>query len=802
VKLLLLLLFTFLFLLLQTTTAFSQSAQVIRGKVIDKESDFPLTGVNIIIKDSNPVIGTSTNENGEFSFKKLPVGKYTILFRYLGYKPAFADIELTAGKQQVLRIEMEEQVTVTDEVVVKAYRKGETINKMASVSARSFTVAETEQYAGSFGDPARMAANFAGVSRAGDDRNDIVIRGNSPMGLQWRLQGMNIPSPNHWSASGATGGPVSILNNNTLSNSDFFTGAFPAQYGNALSGVFDLWMRNGNNQKYEFTGQIGFGGFELMAEGPFSKNYNGSFLISGRYSVLDVMDMLGFDVAGGAVPEYYDLTFKVDLPTKKAGKLSIFGIGGKSYIEMISYEDEDIAKFNPIGNTDVRNGSSLGILGVTHKIFIDKKSHIYTTLSLSGTKVESKVDSVKFIPVVPNGIDTVFQRTSTLFYGEDNSEIITSASSRYVRKFNRKNTLAVGVGFETHNISYQDSFRRSLTDTAFYQHSTAISKNGLSLINSYVEWQHKFSNTLTLNTGVYFQQFLFNNSNALEPRLSLTYEPLPTHKFSIGFGMHSKLQPMFYYFVQSYDTLSGKYMQTNRELEFTKATHLVFAYDHMFTDNLHLKIETYYQWLYNVPVTKEPSNFSMLNDGASFHIHRVADLVNKGTGNNYGVEITFERYLSKNWYFMITNSLFDSWYRGSDNVKHHTAFAANYVTNFLGGYEYRFNSRYSLNINSKITWSGGKRNPYLNEEASMEQGKAVYIDDLAYSEREKDYFKLDFRISLKNNDKKIYQEWALDLTNVTDHKNIYSKTYNPDINKIEYIYQQGFLPMFMYRINF
>ncbi len=792
-------------LLIISYTLNAQMVQTIRGKVFDKESEYPLIGVNVIIKGSDPIVGTATDLNGEFKLIKLPVGKYTLILSYLGYKTTLIrDLELTTGKQKVISIELEEQAITTDEIVVTGYRKGETLNKMASVSARSFSVDETERFAGSLGDPARMAANFAGVSRAGDDRNDIIIRGNSPMGLQWRLEGVNIANPNHWGASGSTGGPVSILNNNTLSNSDFFTGAFPAEFGNAISGVFDLRMRSGNNQKHEFTGQVGFNGFELMAEGPFSKDYNGSFMVSGRYSVMEVMDAMGFDVAGGAIPEYHDITFKVDLPTKNAGKFSLFGLGGRSYIQLISSEEDETNKYGVLNSTDTYNGSELWVLGASHKIFFNEKSYLYSTISMSGTKVYTKVDSAFFTTIPPSNEnqDTLFTKTTKLFYGEKNSEVITTASTRYVNKINSKNTITAGLGFEQHNIEYQDSFLRELYDRELYQHITNVNEEGILVAQEYVQWQHKFNNVLTLNTGLYAQQFLHNNSTAVEPRAGLTYEPKPTHIFSLGYGLHSRLQPMFYYFIQTYDTLNNTYSLTNKNLEFTKANHLVLGYDHMFGKNVHIKIESYYQWLYNVPVTQRASNFSMLNEGASFHLNRVDSLINTGTGKNYGIEFTLEKYLNNNWYFLFTESLFDSWYTGSDNIERHTAFAANFATNILGGYEYKFNDKFAIDVNAKITWSGGKRNPYLDAQASIEKGEAVYNDSKAYSVREKDYFRLDLRIALKNNSKKFYQEWAIDFTNLTDHKNVYSQNYNHNTNSVEYIYQQGFFPMFLYRINF
>ena len=783
----------------------AQMVQNLRGKITDKDSQFPLVGVNVIIVGSNPVIGATTDAYGEFIIRGLKVGRCNLQCSYLGYKPqTINDINLSSGKEVVIQVEMEELVITTEEVTIQANRKGETLNKMASVSAKTFTVDETERYAGSLGDPARMASNFAGVSRAGDDRNDIIIRGNSPTGLLWRLEGINIPNPNHWGASGATGGPVSILNNNTLSNSDFMTAAFPAEYGNALSGVFDLNMRSGNNQKREFTGQVGFGGFELMAEGPFSKNYRGSYMVSYRYSVMGMMDLIGFHIAGGVVPQYSDLTFKVDLPTEKAGHFAIFGIGGRSEISMLDEKMVDKGKFNTAGGTDTYNGSDLAILGLTHRYFFNEKTQLYSTVSVSGTRVYTTIDSVKYrlTPKPEKITDTIRIKSTELFYGEKNNEIISTFSTRLTHKMNAKNTFSFGMGVDHHQIAYQDSFLNIDANPRYYIISTDTKKSGLFIAQAHTEWQHKFTDELVLNTGVFFQEFMYNKTYAVEPRVGFTYEPVPGSKFSLGYGLHSRMQPIFMYFIESEDTITHTYRQTNNKLDFTKAQHLVAGYSHMFNENLHLKLEAYYQDLYKVPVTEYSSNFSMLNEGASFHLDRVDSLVNKGKGKNYGIDLTIEKYLENNWYFLFTGSLFDSKYTGSDGVERSTAFASNFSTNVLGGYEYRINDKNTIDMNLKVTWAGGKRNYYLDEAATLAKGEEVYDDNRAFENREKDYFRLDFRIAWKINGTKMSQEMALDITNLTNYKNIYSKGYDAKDNKIINVYQQGFYPMMLYRINF
>ena len=227
----------------------AQITQVVRGSVKDADTQITIPGANIaVLGDSGKVaMGATTDINGSFMIKSVPVGKQTICVSFVGYLEKCMDIEVTSGKEVVLNIPIEESSVQMEEVVIEGQKKGEVRNEMATVSARSFSVEESNRYAGSRMDPARMASNFAGVQGADDSRNDIIVRGNSPQGVVWRVEGVDIPNPSHFAVSGSTGGPVAILNNKILANSDFFTGAFPAEFGNSISAVFDLKLRNGNN---------------------------------------------------------------------------------------------------------------------------------------------------------------------------------------------------------------------------------------------------------------------------------------------------------------------------------------------------------------------------------------------------------------------------------------------------------------------------------------------------------------------------------------------------------------------------
>ena len=346
--------------------------------MIDAFTEQPLPGANVILTTIENK-GTSTDLNGEFKFADIPVGQVSIVFTFIGFKPVvLKNLKLNSGKELFLKIKMEEDVETLESVVVSAdggnEAKHKPKNELATLSARSFSVDETRKYAGSLGDPGTMAGNFAGVNGANSDRNDIVIRGNSPAFLLWRMHGLNIPNPNHFAALGTSGGGIGILNNNLLDDSDFFTGAFPAEYGNAVGGVFDIVMRNGNKEKFEFVGQMGFNGVEFGAEGPIKDR--SSFLVNYRYSTLAFFEVIGLGAGlQGAVPQYQDLSFKLDFPTTAAGRFSIFGVAGISNIDLLE-ENKKLEPDSDLGtpnNTDVKFGSGLAFFGLEHVYFFNKK---------------------------------------------------------------------------------------------------------------------------------------------------------------------------------------------------------------------------------------------------------------------------------------------------------------------------------------------------------------------------------------------------------------------------------------------
>src|SRR6056297_714141 len=767
------------------STVWSQEnmTQTLRGNVVDKETQTPLPGVNLIIINTQPQRGTISDENGYFRFNNVPVGRISLQASFVGYQTVVIDnIYLNSAQETILKIELEESVTSIEEVVVKANtRKDQPMNKMATISARSFTVEETSRYPGSYGDPARMAANYAGVMSVRDNRNDIVIRGNSSTGLLWQLDGVEIPNPNHFAASGTTGGPITILNNNLLTNSDFLTGAFPAEYGNALAGIFDLKMRTGNNEKREYWAEFGYNGLEFGAEGPFTKKSNASYLVTYRYSLVDIIDLLGGVVE---TTKYQDLTLKLNFPTKN-GRLSFFGIGGTSYIEMFDSNNErEDWSFRSWGE-DISNGSDIGATALSYLHFFSTNNRMQTSISAYGSHVKTQIDTFSINNLQPNR-----------WAGEKSKEIKLSLTSELNSKISNKNTFSAGIKIDRFFVDLSDS---SMVDGQF-RVDTDIS-DAFNLYQGFVQMKHKFTDDIELYMGVHSQWLDLNNSFAIEPRFGFNWGIDDKNAINFGYGLHSQTQLRMVYFTQT-ELNDGSIAYTNKDLDFSKSSQLILGFDHLFNENLRLKLETYYQYLYDIPVKPTHPQYSVLNYGAEYFIERVDSLTNEGTGKNYGIELTLERFLNNRFYYLITTSLYESKYKGYDGIERNTAFNGNFAINILGGYEIPIRKYNALTIGIRTTYSGGRPYvPYNVSETILQETEVLKWDE-AYSVKQKDYFRLSLRIGFKRNKPKFSVEYSMDLQYRTNYTSIYDHRIDPLTGEIYYNDKMGLYPMANWRIHF
>ena len=762
------------------------NTQTIRGNIIDKQSHITLVGVSVQITSLN--IGSNTDVNGNYVLSNLPPDRYTINASLVGYKTQILpDVIVTSGKEVILDIALEEEFHQLNEVAVTATNKGSAINKLSSVSARTFSMEEVNRYAGGRSDPARLVANFAGVSVPDDSRNDIVIRGNSPVGVLWRIDDMTVTNPNHFASVGTTGGAVSALNTNLLKNSDFFTSAFPAEYGNAVAGVFDLGFRNGNDKKRETTIQAGvITGLEVTTEGPFSKNSEASYLIGYRYSLAGFAQGLGINIGTSATPTYQDLSFKLNSGITKWGKFSLFGILASSTIN-IGGGSQNTLYAN--GNK-VDFSSKIGIVGLNHFKQINSMSYISSTVGInySGTDqtaydFDRMLDS-SFVKEVNNVAKSTFY-----------------LSSNYNLKVNSRLFFKVGVRDEIIGL---DLFYKSKENVVLPYRQIWDYTSNTNFMEAFAHLKYSITEKLIVNAGLHAQYLQLNNSSAIEPRIGMVYYNSSKSSFNLGYGLHSQMQPVNVYYLQSQD-FNGNTVYNNLNLDFTKSQHCVLGYNVQPFSDWRIKSEVYYQLLNNVPINNYSSSYSMLNTGSTFKADLTDSLVNDGTGFNQGVEITVEKFFSKGYYGLFTTSVYDSKYKGSDGIERNTAFNGNYVFNVLAGKEWKIGSdkRNSFSLNLKYTNAGGRAFTPIDLSASIASQHEVLSSDV-YSENYDAYTRLDLKLSytLNSGKRKFAQTMSLDLQNLTNHKNVFSQNYDNKSQRIEMTYQLGFFPNVVYKIQF
>ena len=763
--------------------------QTIRGKVIDSDSRSPVFGATVVVLNTDPLIGSTTDERGHFVIERVPVGRQTLRVQSVGYLiKDLPNILVSSGKETVLEMQIKESITQMQEIVVNSMTMGnEPRNELAVVSGRSFTEEETRRYAAAVGDPARLVTAYAGVVQGDDGTNEIIIRGNSARGLLWKLEGVEIPSPNHFSSEGAATGGISMFSTQVIARSDFLTGAFPAEYGNAFSGVFDIHLRKGNNQKREYTLQAGFLGLDVAAEGPFKQGGESSFLFNYRYSTLGILTSLGLldDDASDEQNIFQDLSFKMNFPTKKMGTFSIFGLGGLSAFE----EDRENEYLD-------RESYDMGVVGLSHEYRLDKTTYLKSVVSWSGTRREDRFEFENVAPDVD--IDNAEFRKSYL-----------RAAVTLNKKFNARHMLETGGIFSGLSYNFLETNTNTFNEDP-YKEVERFNDNGRSgSWQGFGTYKYQAADNLSLIGGLHVLHFNFNSETSIEPRAGINWRFRDNQALSFGFGAHSKIESLEYY-LGRFINPDGSSEQLNQDLKLTKARHYVLGYQRQLTSDLSLKLETYYQDLYDIPVVEDtrgedlplhPAYASIL----FFDGYTTLPLVNRGSGENYGIELTLEKQFSKDYFFLITGALYEAKYQGSDGVTRDSRLNGNFNNTILAGKEFHVGKNRKNNtigISFRSSWAGNQRYTPIDIPASNEAGFAIRNLEDVYTKRYPNYYRLDLQLSYRKNKPNRTSEWRLDIQNATSNTNVLHDYYIRAIGEVAFESQMGLIPVLSYRVQF
>ncbi len=762
--------------------AFAQvPTQIIRGNVIDKDTREPLIGATIVLQGAS--MGTTTDAEGNFALPNAPVGRHQVQCTYIGYDTWLSDpFILNSARELTLAIELTQVALTGSEVVVTAKKFGnEPLNEVSILSARSFSVDETQRYAASANDPGRMAQAFPGVQPSRDNRSDIVVRNNSGIGLLWRLEGVDIPNPNHFARRGSSGGGITVFSVSMLGNSDFSSGAFPAEYGNAYTGVFDIRFRKGNAEKRQYTFRAGMLGLDFSTEGPFRKGGKATYLINYRYSTLGILNNLGIYLVGERVQNtFQDLSYNLYLPSKNGKTMfTLWGIGGLS--TEIGKPVKDTSNWDQYSDWTGREFvTNMGAMGATALTTLQNDAYIKTHFAITGQDILYTDDTFN----IRNSLEkyTIVREK----YKEGRAVL----SSFYNKKINARTSFRTGIFL---NQIFYDLTRTGLGD------STSLdAKGSTQLLQPYAQLRLRATEKLTVNLGLHAMYLTLNQQHSIEPRIGLKYQFDTKQSLSLAWGQHSRMLPIGNYFT----LINGK--EVNRDANFIRAQHWVAGYDLLPGRNLRFHIEAYYQRFKDVPVADQVgSSWSILNTVDGFAKYR---LVNTGGGNNRGIDLTVEQSFRRGAFFMFGTSISRSRYTDAQGREFSTAFDSGISATFMGGKEWTVRERGTFQLGTKLIYNGGQRlTPLVPNQSANRYSRDPLLDQSkAFSEKVADYFRPDIRIAYRQNARKSAWQVALDIQNVANRQNTdaLSRSYDPDTKGWVYRQQSALTPILSFQLDF
>lgn len=772
----------------------SNNNGTVRGYIIDRSTGKGIKNAYVELLNYHPTVSTATDAKGYFELIQVPFGHQRIHVIADDYYEAVHTELVEAGKDALISIPLEEQF-VMQVVEVEGSSSGEQLNRtrntkqstvdpLNTVSTRPINVEAVRKFVSGFNDPVRALTSYPGLYNVDDTQNYLISRSNSPQGIQQLIEGIPIESPNHFPLLGHTGGIFPLVNSNALGNSDFSNGAMAAHYGNAYAGVMDMNLRKGNNRRHEFMGQIGLFGVELMAEGPF-KEASGSYLVVARGGIFSLLQAVNIDIGTNAIPQYYDLNFKIDFPTKRGGSWSVFGVGGYASVDLLS-ENVDSSDLFTVRNSNAYLRTYSALVGVRNLHYFDETASLKTTFSGVIQHYLEHIDTILTDRPVQN-YDGVLQSDR---YG---------IQSILNKKFSKK--LLFRAGLQAYLHVYDIKKYRVLE----HRNTVFVRENQL-MGNLFGEIQYRFSKKFNIMLGVHAYYWNINARNwAVEPRFALNWNVHEHHRLSLGYGWHSKAQSAdLLYAVEK--QLDGSYTNVNRELGPTRSHHAVITYDWSISKFWAFKLNVYGQYNYDIAIERVPSSYAAMNYEEGLLELIKTNLTNGGEQFNYGAEASLERFFGKGFYGLLSASYQHSSYRASDNITRNSAYNVRFIGAILAGKEFKIGreKRNAIYGDARFSVHEGTPTTPIDIDASRQAGATVLMDDQAFSRRFNWYNRLDVRLGMRFNHptRRISHHIYLEVLNIAGARNDLARVYLAKQDRIITAKQFGFFPNFLYQIRF
>ncbi|MCP4123786.1 MAG: hypothetical protein GY751_18715 [Bacteroidetes bacterium] len=731
--------------------------------IVNDITEQPVIDAHVIIHGSAGDFYGISDHRGRLVIEQIPPGDYTVTISHINYQHFVLSISIITDRNMEFRLKQAAYELDAFEVV--ANEKITQANDMSLVSTNTFTIKLANKFPAVLEDPGRIATLYPGVSGGlSDATNEIIVRGNSPRGNTWRIEGIDVVSPNHFSKEGDTGGSISIIGSNLMDKSDILTTAYPAQYGNAFGGFFDIHFKEGSRDTWSLKTKVSLIGLEGFAEGPMGEK--ASFLVNGRYSTFALIEKMGINLRGIDTPEFYDVNYKVHFDAGEKAKINFFGVNGWSEV------GENKMGKDSLGNNYLKRKDQIVYDHILNGVNYQQRINPKTILDISGAILKSR----------SSRLDYARDDTGPFLILKDKSyDNLYLKGHAQVRNKWKSGVLQTGFIF-SHNVFDLKEAKNKDLDTlvGLKEKLRETGKTQYCQFYSSIKWEP--SSHLVLTGGLHSLFFAFNRNLSVEPRFALRWAPSSNHSLSVGAGLYSKLDNMVTYFARTTDTLGNTY-RLNRNLEMTKSVQSVISYRYQPIEIFDVIVEAYYQFLYNVAISGDTSN-SKLNLYSSINAKSLIDhgnLVSEGKAYNYGMDLSATLTTPNRWLAKFNLSLFDSQYLAADGVVRRTRWSHNISSNIIFGKEFLLGSQKngSFRVGANLVLSGGRRFPVIDEEASLSAGSKIYDEELSFSLRGPMYYRLDVMFSYTLTKPKFEWNIRIDVQNVTDNTTLVEQDFDP-----------------------
>jgi len=744
-----------------TSCLYSQNKGEITGRVIDKNNQQPVSDVSIsLIKDNIVVTGTMTDEKGFFRIPEVNVGEYTLRFSQLGFNPLLKDnIVVYSGVPADVLAELE--IITTEEIEVQDKRF--VTPSDLSNSFKNLEYEEIRRSPGGFEDIGRVVQTLPGVSFVNDGRNDLIVRGGSPSENLFLVDNSFVPNINHFGSQGATGGPISILNLDLIREVNFITGGFSARYGDKLSSVLEIDLREGNRNEFLSEINLSATGFGAVLEGPIGKQKKGSWLFSARKSYLDFI----FKASGfGFVPEYSSAQVKGVYDFGEKNSLTVNAIG---VLDKVTFNNDDLE--NRQDNEGILKNNQWGYVNTYEwKTLISKNS--FALFNLGRT----------FNIFDYSGRDSLFNEV----FKNKSEEGETTLKAEYFLNPVPATQLQFGGAWRlvnfTNNIKQQQ-------DTSYYIDPAtgkryvfpALQLQGTNTTSKaflYSQITQILFDKIKLNLGLRYDYFEYiNKKNYLSPRASVVVPLSNILNLNFAYGI--------FYQSPSYVSLIAN--EQNRNLQDIRAEHYIAGVEYFFSSDFRMTLEAYRKNYSDYPVSTLRPYLILANNGGNFEQRDqfgLEPLVSAGTGYSKGIELFLQKALTTNYYGTLSLSLFNAKYTALDGVERESGFNNRYIFTLVGG----FNFGQGWEASSKLRLTGGRPytpiNPLDGTQLVTDYNTAILPN----------YRSLDVRAQKRWN----FKSWTLvtyvDVQNIFNKKNVTEYIWNKFTKTIEPDESIGILP--------